>query len=542
MTLRQRALLLGLAALLILGGHAAIEFDARASSKAVATEGTRQKAVFLVTTFEGTADAVAAILDDTALHLSGITDPGEAQLILQSRPTPKAVVQLAAIAADGWLIASSLPVREPVDLKDREHFRVHRDALVGPSELFISVPLLGRVSGEWTIQFTKAMRGPAGEFAGVVVASYAAEALVDLYSRFPMEEGFLIALKGLDGVIRTRLVKDGENLFGIKTPVEKLHAAVVRGGSQPVAFTSPIDGIFRMGWAEVSGRHPFYMLVAEPFGGLVVAAWAYHLSWLLLVAALGGLGIMARQRLKNAVLQERLEMARRTTEVARLVSLGELAAGLGHEVSTPANTILLAAQNLLHTIDRNGVTPEAIKTRLARIAANADRIRALMEAVRSHARQSSCRGACEPAHAVENALLLVGSQLQLEGVEIRTRIHSCGSVACASPELETVVINLLLNARDAVRTNPPERRVVRISCAPFRNEARIVVEDSGGGVPAAIREKIFQPFFTTKPVGKGTGIGLSTALGIVTAAQGTLELENTPEGACFTVRLPLNRS
>jgi two-component system, NtrC family, sensor kinase len=535
----KHAVLLVLAAVFLIAGHVAIELAMRASIRTETTSTAREKAIFLNAMFETAASGIEAILDDTAERLSGVTDPLEAQVILQNPATPEALVQLAAIAPDGWLLASSLAMQGPVDLSDREHFKVHRDARVGPSELFISAPVLGRVSGLWTIQFTKAVRDPAGGFAGVVVASYAATAFTDFYSRFPVDEGFLISLVGLDGVVRARAVKGGEDLFGIMVPAEELHAAILRDGSRPVAFTSPRDGLFRVGWAEVSSHHPVYILVGKPMAGSILAAWTYHLSWLLLVAGLGGIGIMAGQRFENAMLQEQLETSRRTAEVARLVSLGELAAGLGHEISTPAGTIMQAVENLSRTLEDGRATPEVIRSKLARIAANAVRIRDLMEAVRGHARQSPCRGSCEPARAVENALLLVGSQIQYDEVETRARILPCGRVACASPDLETVVINLLLNARDAVQANAPERRLIQISCAPFENEARIVVEDAGGGVPATIQNKIFQPFFTTKPLGKGTGIGLSTAMRIVNAAEGTIGVENTAKGARFTVRLPL---
>ena len=97
-------------------------------------------------------------------------------------------------------------------------------------------------------------------------------------------------------------------------------------------------------------------------------------------------------------------------------------------------------------------------------------------------------------------------------------------------------MSLLNNAYDAVENSP--QKEVRISTSEGPNWAEIRVKDSGPGVPAALREKIFNPFYSTKPVGHGTGLGLSTSLGIIHDHGGELLLEKSEKGASFVIRLP----
>ena len=202
----QRVLLVALFVLVGLAGHIAVHRLVVADVKAQITSETRATAAFLAATFERTANAVEALMDDTILQLTAMTDPADAQAYLESRGLPDSIVQLTLVGADGWTVASSQGAVTPVDLNDREHIRVHVDGMVDRDRMFISVPVLGRISGFWTIQFTKALRDPQGARDGVLVASYAVSDFLDSYSTFPMDEGSLIALTGFDGVIRAHSI------------------------------------------------------------------------------------------------------------------------------------------------------------------------------------------------------------------------------------------------------------------------------------------------------------------------------------------------
>jgi len=168
------------------GGHFVVQRIVTLSVTADMQDNAKATAAFLAASFERTADAVETIIDGTIANLAVAPDLAAAQDYLERRALPAAVVQLTLVGADGWSLASSQGAATSVDLNDRQHIWVHADGLLGPHEMFVSVPVLGRISGRWTIQFTKALRGPQGAFEGVLVASYAIDDFIGLYSSFPV--------------------------------------------------------------------------------------------------------------------------------------------------------------------------------------------------------------------------------------------------------------------------------------------------------------------------------------------------------------------
>jgi C4-dicarboxylate-specific signal transduction histidine kinase len=105
-------------------------------------------------------------------------------------------------------------------------------------------------------------------------------------------------------------------------------------------------------------------------------------------------------------------------------------------------------------------------------------------------------------------------------------------------QLEQVVMNLLTNARDAVSESSEKR--IGIATSLDADNAFVVVEDTGPGVPEDLQQRVFDPFFTTKEVGEGTGLGLSIVYGIIKEHEGAIYVERAePNGARFVVQLPL---
>jgi C4-dicarboxylate-specific signal transduction histidine kinase len=144
--------------------------------------------------------------------------------------------------------------------------------------------------------------------------------------------------------------------------------------------------------------------------------------------------------------------------------------------------------------------------------------------------------------AVEGALALVGASLRDAGVAVEVALDPPpGPVVLAQlVPLEQVLANLLGNARDAFASRPPEApRQVRISSCtdPRFGQVRIIVEDTAGGLPQAVLDRLFEPFVTTKDAEKGTGLGLSICHGLVRGMGGSIEAHNGEAGAVFTITL-----
>lgn len=231
----------------------------------------------------------------------------------------------------------------------------------------------------------------------------------------------------------------------------------------------------------------------------------------------------------------------RAISAARLASLGEMAGGLAHELKQPLQVISLAAENARHSLD--GTAPPDVMARLERISAQAIRAGGLVENLRRFARGGEA--GAKPVRvsldaALAGAMSLIGHALHEAQISVEAELGSPPLTVLADQvALEQVLTNLLMNARDALAQQPATApRVVRITGEALDGRVALRIADTGGGIPAAVMERIFEPFVTTKAVEAGTGLGLSICHGIVTAMGGSIAAENGPQGAIFTVTLP----
>lgn len=230
----------------------------------------------------------------------------------------------------------------------------------------------------------------------------------------------------------------------------------------------------------------------------------------------------------------------RAVAAARLSALGEMAAGLAHELKQPLATISVAADAATIALDRGQLG--AVRPRLAVIASQAVRAGALIEHLRRFARGADPDAPTEAvrvADAIAGALELVGGRLLDAEIALELELADpCPLVSGERIALEQVLVNLLLNARDALAALPSGRaRRVRVVVEAMAAQVSITITDTAGGFPAAVLDRLFEPFVTTKGPDQGTGLGLWISRGLVMAMGGRLEAENGPEGARLRITL-----
>ncbi len=218
---------------------------------------------------------------------------------------------------------------------------------------------------------------------------------------------------------------------------------------------------------------------------------------------------------------------------ARLASVGELAAGLAHEMNQPLAVILLAAELAQDQLSAGGTdTLPFVLELLDRIVRMTGRARDLTGHLRlfTHS-EDGPPGQAAVAQALEGTLVLCGQALRDAGVQVETALpDDLPMVVGKQVLLEHVLVNLLLNARDALAELPERERRVCISAEADGQAVVLTVADSGPGVPATALANLFRPFFTTKPAGKGTGLGLSICQGILQPWGGNLGVGNAAPG------------
>ncbi|MBU8539835.1 ATP-binding protein [Falsiroseomonas tokyonensis] len=238
------------------------------------------------------------------------------------------------------------------------------------------------------------------------------------------------------------------------------------------------------------------------------------------------------------------ELALQAATAAKFATLGEMAAGLAHELNQPIAIMSLAAENAAEALEEGEEGLAEALVRLRRIMAQADRAKAIVTQLRAFSRVDV--SALEPVDlgaAVQGMMVLAGQALRDAGVQVQLRLPDVLPPVVGQIILvEQVLLNLVLNARDALLERPPERRRLRIEAEVGRGESEVVtlrVLDTGPGLAPEVLEKLFEPFYTTKPPGLGTGLGLSISRTIMRGLGGRIIAANAPEdsgmGAEFTL-------
>ncbi|WP_406855900.1 ATP-binding protein [Alsobacter sp. KACC 23698] len=237
-------------------------------------------------------------------------------------------------------------------------------------------------------------------------------------------------------------------------------------------------------------------------------------------------------------------------QAAKMASLGELVAGIAHEINNPLAFILAhqsTVERLLGQASEElgpefGAAPaiEKAKQRVTSMRVGLKRIEDIVANLRRFSRldEGEFQTVDVPA-SIETVLALLAHKLA-GGVEVIRRYEGDRELYCSSALLNQVVMNIVGNAADAMGGHG----TIQIRTASDGETYTIEILDSGPGVPEDLRERIFEPFFTTKPVGAGTGLGLAISFSVVQAHQGSLTVGSGPDGgALFTITIPRrNRS
>jgi signal transduction histidine kinase len=247
----------------------------------------------------------------------------------------------------------------------------------------------------------------------------------------------------------------------------------------------------------------------------------------------------ARPRGRLLVLSDVTER-RRTEETLRqtekLASLGQLLAGVAHELNNPLSVIIGYATLLKR--DASG----SAAARIERIATAADRCARIVTNFLAVARRRQPeRGDTDVNQVLRDAVALLAHQLAVDDVAVGLDLASAlPMIRADAHQLHQVAVNLLANAQQAMLGRP--RRVLTVVSRHDAAARRVTfsVSDTGPGIPRSLRDRVFEPFYTTKPVGMGSGLGLSVCRGIVETHEGTIEVDDAPGGgARVTVSLPL---
>ncbi|HEY9076212.1 MAG TPA: PAS domain-containing protein [Anaerolineaceae bacterium] len=225
----------------------------------------------------------------------------------------------------------------------------------------------------------------------------------------------------------------------------------------------------------------------------------------------------------------------------KMVGIGTLTAGLTHEINTPLQVLTGVSDAALNALKSEPVDLAYLQRALELLKRNSWRIAEVLQMLRQYAMPSTDVMEISDLNLiVRNTLLLVENQFRSDAnITIRMELDpNLPHLVCSRSNIAQMLMNLLTNARDAMPGGG--EIIVRTSCQPEKNQLVLEVIDTGTGIPEEIRQQIFDPFFSTRPLSERMGLGLSVVAGIIRAHNGKIEVESFPKkGSTFRVLLPL---
>jgi len=518
---------------------------------------------------EHTLDAAAGTMEIVARQIE--EKNGRFDLYHGAREIPlmaAGTIQAAIIGADGRLVASTLdPNPQPMDLSDREHFRIHLDGHF--KGLFISKPVTGRVSNQVTIQISRRLEDKNGKFMGVLVFSLPPSSFTSLFKSVDFGPRGVITLTGLDNIIRARFTQehpDGLSEIGQSIGGDPRPSDIPEGGMGSYVRTGPIDHMTRIYSYRRLAKYPLVVTVGLDYEGELAASRAHAWTIIGLAAAatilLGGLAAYLIREIGKRIAHEirladeRVKLHDANTELKASMQRAEAAnraksmflANMSHELRTPLNAIIGFSQ----IIKDQSTGPEGAK-RYAEHAQDIwtsgehllELINNVLDVSKIEAGKSELdEESVDPAEIVRVSVMAVQNQIARKKIVLETHLpEQAVYVQADALRLRQILINLLSNA---VKFTPEGGRVsVSIEAAVGAPFAFVVADTGIGMSPQEITlalETFGQIENTLAKKYEGLGLGLPLAKRLVEMHGGRLVIESVKgKGTTIRVVLPPER-
>ncbi len=254
------------------------------------------------------------------------------------------------------------------------------------------------------------------------------------------------------------------------------------------------------------------------------------------------------QRLQelNESLEERVESAlkqhqekeKMLIQQSKMAEMGDMISMIAHQWRQPLNQLSYLFMNIEGAFEYKELTKAYLDDKLSEGTKLLEFMSHTIDDFRNFFRPDKERIHVSVSAVIQEALPLIEQTLEVDGIALNTTYKSHSEIALFRNELIQVVINLIKNAQDALVYNDTAIPVIQVQTLEIEGDVVIEVCDNGGGIDEAIIERVFEPYFSTKSQAQGTGLGLYMSKTIIEGhLNGTLEVQNRNDGACFTIRI-----
>ncbi|MEY2688551.1 MAG: hypothetical protein RL375_2749 [Pseudomonadota bacterium] len=447
---------------------------------------------------------------------------------------------LSVIGADGLVVTSSRPFSR-VDLREREHFKVHAEG--SADRLFVSKPVLGKVSGKWSIQVTRRIDDPLGRFAGVVVVSMPPSYFTRFYADVDLGPSGLTTLVGRDGVVRARA-----------TPAGAEQGQDIRQGELFKALREHRNGVARVRDAIDGAEHLYAFRTLERYDLYVVTGmgvdevyqeprqraqlWTLSALFVTLVIGLFTVHAVRRARRQRRLMRELIVSQEKAESANRLKS--NFLASVSHELRTPLNGILGYAE-----LVRDTSSDEEAREFGGIIHSSAEHLHQLVNTILDLAKIESGHLVTSVAPTnlpvlLDDVKLLHSVHAQQQGLTLTLDVaDDCpGTLDTDRTRLLQVLTNVVNNAIKFTRQGG-----ITVSARACDGGAEITITDTGIGIAPDRIGEVFTRFQAVSSnwgiAGQGAGLGLPLAKELVERLGGAMGLRSElGRGTCVTIWLP----
>jgi signal transduction histidine kinase len=469
------------------------------------------------------------------------------------------IIQLSITDARGIMVYNTKEMPDkPLDLSDREHVRVHLNS--GEDKLFISKPVLGRVSKKWSIQFTRKVLNRDGTFVGVAVLSVDPDYFTSFFKSIDVGNNGDITLLGMDGVIRAR----SSNPNSIGTTIPPTDVQIDTGKPMTGIYHSPGHGdpVPCIAAYRRLKHYPLVVRVATAEEE-VYRVLHWHRNNMILQGSLASVGLLlifwlahrltARQQMYtkeletiNSSLQERITTAiaeiRQKDQVmisqSRQAAMGEMIGNIAHQWRQPLNALAMVLGNIRSAHQYDELTAEYLDKTVEKGNLLLQKMSTTITDFSNFFRPDKAATTFSAREQISHAVALVESGLENQNISVQLDAPQDVLLSGFPNEYSQVLLNLFANARDAIKQSGVAVGIVTIRLYERDGQGCVSVSDNGGGIPADVIDKVFEPYFSTKELGTGIGLYMSKMI-IERSMNGSIVVHNIEGGAEFIIVTPM---